>query len=45
MQVVKIKHPSEKQDNPLEEVIFYKKSRSPGAFPEPLKKDAVRTRV
>ena len=45
MQVVKIKHPSEKKDNPVNEVIFFKKSRSPHDLPETLKKDSIHRKV
>ena len=39
MQVVKIKHPSEKANNPIDEVLFYTKPITPEDLPKILTKD------
>ena len=39
IQVVKIKHPSEKANNPVDEVLFYKKAKTPNDLPITLSKD------
>lgn len=56
LQVVKVKLPSEKDklpsekvklpsDNPIEEVIFFKKSKTPSDLPETLGKDTAQKQV
>ena len=39
IQVVKIKHPSEKANNPVDEVLFYGKAKTPNDLPETLSKN------
>ena len=45
MQVVKIKHPSEKANNPIDEVLFFKKSKTPDDLPITLSKDVALRKV
>jgi hypothetical protein len=45
IQVVKIKHPSEKANNPVDEVLFYKKAKTPNDLPVTLPKDVAIRRV
>ena len=45
MQVVKIKHPSEKANNPVDEVLFFKKSKTPDDLPITLSKDVALRKV
>ena len=45
MQVVRIKHPSEKEVNPVKEVLFFKKPKSLRDLPTVLPKDSARKKV
>jgi hypothetical protein len=45
IQVVKIKHPSEKANNPVDEVLFYKKAKTPNDLPATLSKDVALRKV
>ena len=45
MQVVRIKHPSEKEANPVKEVLFYKKPKTHRELPSVLPKDTAQRKV
>ena len=42
---MKIKHPSEKSSNPVDEVLFFKKPKTPQDFPIILEKDTAPKKV
>ena len=42
---MKVKHPSEKSSNPVDEVLFFKKPKTPQDFPIILEKDTAPKKV
>lgn len=45
IQVVKIKYPSEKANNPVDEVLFYKKAKTQNDLPTTLSKKFAQRKV